>query len=66
MNKLKQYREQNKISQEKLSEEICVSRQTISFIENGGKPSYVTMEKIARHFGVPVSDIFFTDVVNHT
>ncbi|CAM3603584.1 helix-turn-helix transcriptional regulator [Erysipelothrix urinaevulpis] len=66
MNQVKEFRNKKGISQACLAEETNISRQTISAIENGGLPSYETMEKIATFFEVNVSEIFFTKTVNHT
>ena len=47
------------MSQAELAAEIGVSRKTISTVEVGRfVPSTIIALKIARHFGVPVEDIF--------
>ena len=49
------------ISQELLSKEIGVAPNTLSRWENGKyKPSAEDLDKLSRHFGVPIS-VFFPD-----
>ena len=58
-NRIRVYRAEHRISQTELAEMIGVTRKTISTIEVGRfVPSTVIALKIARHFGVPVEDIF--------
>lgn len=58
-NRIRVYRAEHRLSQGALAEIIGVSRKTISTIEVGKfVPSTVIALKIARHFGVPVEDIF--------
>ena len=58
-NRIRVYRAEHRLSQTDLANLIGVSRKTISTIEVGKfVPSTVIALKIARHFGVPVEDIF--------
>lgn len=58
-NRIRVYRAEHRLSQGELAEIIGVSRKTISTIEVGKfVPSTVIALKIARHFGVPVEEIF--------
>jgi len=58
-NRIRVYRAEHRMSQADLAEAIGVSRKTISTIEVGRfVPSTVIALRIARHFGVPVEDIF--------
>ncbi|MBN1793311.1 helix-turn-helix transcriptional regulator [Candidatus Woesearchaeota archaeon] len=58
-NRLKEYREKKSMSQEKLSEAVGVTRQTIISIE-GGKyvPSLELALKLAKLFKCKVEDLF--------
>lgn len=60
-NKVKEFRQKKKWSQEKLAEESGVSRNTISAIETGTNVNVTReiMEKIAKALGEKVSTIFF-------
>jgi len=58
-NRIRVYRAEHRLSQSDLAEIIGVSRKTISTIEVGKfVPSTVIALKIARHFEVPVEQIF--------
>ena len=58
-NRIRVYRAEHRMSQGDLADAIGVSRKTISTIEVGRfVPSTIIALKIARHFGVPVEDIF--------
>lgn len=58
-NRIRVYRAEHRLSQTQLADVIGVSRKTISTIEVGRfVPSTVIALKIARHFGVPVEEIF--------
>ena len=58
-NRIRVYRAEHRLSQSDLADIIGVSRKTISTIEVGRfVPSTVIALKIARHFGVPVEEIF--------
>ena len=60
-NKVKEYREKRKLSQEQLANISNVSRTTLSDIEREKKAviTNVTMKKIADALGVKVGTIFF-------
>lgn len=61
-NSLRVERARMRISQEELAKKVNVSRQTIHSIESGRfVPSTVIALKIARFFGVSMSDIFELD-----
>ena len=58
-NKIKQFREEKKISQQELAELLNVSRQTINSIENGKfDPSLNLTIKIVRFFKRDLEEIF--------
>ena len=58
-NRIRVYRAEHRLSQTELANIIGVSRKTISTIEVGRfVPSTVIALRIARHFDVPVEEIF--------
>jgi putative transcriptional regulator len=58
-NRLKEYREKLGISQEKLAENVNVSRQTVISIETGRYvPSLELSLKFAKFFKCKVEDLF--------
>ena len=58
-NRIRVFRAEHRLSQGDLANNIGVSRKTISTIEVGRFiPSTIIALKIARHFGVPVEEIF--------
>jgi len=58
-NRLREYREKAKLSQEKLAEKVKVTRQTIISIETGRYvPSLELALKLAELFKVKVQDLF--------
>ncbi|MCF2139114.1 MAG: helix-turn-helix transcriptional regulator [Candidatus Lokiarchaeota archaeon] len=61
-NRVREFREKVKISQQELATAVGVSRQMISYIEKGLKrPNIIVALKIAKYFGKPVSTIFELD-----
>ena len=62
-NKLKEYREKEKLTQEELADKSTVSRNTISALESGTNTNvtYDTMIKLARALNKTVAAIFFDD-----
>ena len=61
-NRLADLRKVRGITQEELADELRVSRQTISSIENGRyNPSIVLALRVARFFGLTIEDIFIYD-----
>ena len=62
-NKLKEYREKEKLTQEQLADKSTVSRNTISALESGTNTNvtYDTMIKLARALNKTVAAIFFED-----
>lgn len=62
-NRVKEYREIEKLTQEELAEKSEVSRNTISSLETGTNTNvtYETMSKIARALNQKVATIFFED-----
>ena len=59
-NSLKVWRARSDITQDDLSKEVGLSRQTINSIENGKfVPTIVSALKIAKFFNVNVEDIFY-------
>jgi len=58
-NNLEKLRREKGISQEELANNLKVSRQTISSIENGRyNPSIILAFKIARYFNMKIEDIY--------
>lgn len=58
-NNIEKIRKQKNITQEILAEDLQVTRQTISSLENGRyNPSIILAIKMARYFCVSVEDIF--------
>ena len=63
--RVKEIREEKKITQEELEKKSGISRQTISAIENG-RVKFVssrTLMALAAALEVPIDDIFFPEVV---
>ena len=67
-NRVREYREIEKLTQEELAEKSEVSRNTISALETGTNTNvtYETMSKIARALNRKVSTIFFEDKAQNT
>lgn len=58
-NIISQLRKENKITQEELANEVGVTRQTITSIENGKYIASLPLAfKIAKFFGMKIEDIF--------
>lgn len=58
-NKIKVLRAERDWTQEDLSVKTGISRQTINAIEKGKViPSVISMQKIAKTFEVPITEIF--------
>ncbi|CFF42825.1 putative transcriptional regulator [Staphylococcus aureus] len=58
-NRIREYRKQKGISQETLSKELKVSRQTINAIENNKYAPTLTLAfKLARLFDTTVDELF--------
>ncbi|MCU5746996.1 helix-turn-helix transcriptional regulator [Staphylococcus sp. SQ8-PEA] len=58
-NRIREYRKQKGISQEILSKELNVSRQTINAIENNKYDPTLTLAfKLARFFDTTVDELF--------
>ncbi len=61
-NRIKVYRAMHDLTQEKLADELGVTRQTILAIEKGKYyPSLDLAFKIARYFGVTIEDVFIDE-----
>lgn len=62
-NKVKEYREKKKLTQEELAKEAEVSRNTISSLETkiNANVTYEVMQKIAKALNEKVSTIFFEE-----
>lgn len=58
-NKVRELRARHKMSQELLAKKAGTTRQTISAIEQGRKPSFSVAMNISNVFKVPVNEIFF-------
>lgn len=60
LNKISEVRTKADITQEKLSEKVGVSRQTIIAIEKGNYiPSVLLALKLAKFFKKPVEELFY-------
>ena len=58
-NKIKELREEAKLTQQELGEKLTVSRQTIISLENGKyNPTIILAFKIANIFGRSIEEIF--------
>ena len=58
-NRIKEYRKQNKITQDELAKAVDVTRQTIISLENGKyNASLQLAHKIAKYFGVMIEYLF--------
>lgn len=58
-NIISQLRKENKITQEELANEVGVTRQTITSIENGKYIASLPIAfKIAKFFGMKIEDVF--------
>lgn len=58
-NRIKDYRKQNKATQDDLAKAVGVTRQTIISLENGKyNASLQLAHKIAKYFGVIIEDLF--------
>ena len=58
-NKIKELREEAKLTQQELGEKLTVSRQTIISLENGKyNPSIILAFNIANIFGRSIEEIF--------
>lgn len=62
MNKLKEIREMQHMTQDELSEKSGVTRQTISSIEKDDSynPTFGTLKKLSDALGRSIADIFLT------
>lgn len=61
-NKLKEFREKNNYSQDRLAKELGVSRQTIISIEKGRyNPSLPLALQIGKIFDAYIEDMFFLE-----
>lgn len=61
-NIISQLRKENKITQEELANEVGVTRQTITSIENGKYIASLPLAfKIAKFFGMKIEDVFTMD-----
>ena len=64
-NRIKVYRAMHDLTQEKLADELGVTRQTILAIEKGKYyPSLDLAFRIARYFGVTIEDVFIDEAVD--
>ena len=60
VSRIKELREESKISQQELAELVGVSRQTIYYMEKGSyNPSLTLSFKMAEIFKKPIEDIFY-------
>lgn len=58
-NRIEEIRKERGIRQEDFAKSMCVSRQTISSLENGRyNPSIMLAYKIAKYFGMNIEEVF--------
>lgn len=58
-NRIKEYRKQQKITQDDLARAVRVTRQTIISLENGKYNASLQLAyKISKYFGTTIEDIF--------
>ena len=61
-NRIEAIRKERGIRQEEFAKAMCVSRQTISSLENGRyNPSILLAHKIAQYFGMTIEEVFIFD-----
>lgn len=59
INKIKEFRKENKITQDELAEAVGVTRQTIISLEAGKYNASLQLAfKIAKYFGTKIEEIF--------
>lgn len=64
VSKIKELREEQKISQQDLAKSVGVSRQTIYYLERGmSNPSLTLSLDISKQFNKPIEEIFFYEPV---
>ena len=58
-NRIEEIRKVRGINQEELAKALCVSRQTISSLENGRyNPSIELAQKLSKYFGMTIEEVF--------
>lgn len=58
-NRIKEYRKQQKITQDELAKAVEVTRQTIISLENGKYDASLKLaHRIARFFGISIEELF--------
>ena len=58
-NRIREFRKENKITQDDLARELGVTRQTIISLENGKYTASLQLAyKISKYFGVSIENIF--------
>lgn len=58
-NRIEEIRKARGINQEELAKALCVSRQTISSLENGRyNPSIELAYKLSKYFGMTIEEVF--------
>lgn len=58
-NRIKEFRKENKVTQDDLAEAVGVTRQTIISLENGRyNASLQLAHKISKYFGMSIEEIF--------
>ena len=61
-NRIEEIRRERGIRQDELARILCVSRQTISSLENGRyNPSILLAHKISNYFGLSIEQVFIFD-----
>ena len=56
--RLKELRKERKMTQEEVAEKLGLHNSYIGLLERGERiPSLITLEKVARHFGIKASDL---------
>lgn len=58
-NRIEMIRKERGILQDEMAKALCVSRQTISSLENGRyNPSIMLAYRIAKYFGMTIEEVF--------
>lgn len=58
-NRIEMIRKERGIMQDEMAKALCVSRQTISSLENGRyNPSIMLAYRIAKYFGMTIEEVF--------
>ena len=66
-NKIRDFRKENKVTQDELARKVDVTRQTIISLENGKyNPSIFLAYKISKYFNLSIEEVFLFEENNST